>query len=116
MEAPTHKNVNGVQIPLTEQEKAEIVAEWNANLNDLNAYKQGIDSKVQALVDSECLKHRYDNIAQVTQFAAVEGEFQAEAIALLDWNARVWEMTEAHISSIAEIPQTDFINTLPTFE
>ena len=116
MELPTHKNVNGIEVPLTDQEKAEIVAEWNANLNDLNAYKQGIDSKVQALIDSECIKHRYDNIAQVTQFAAVDGEFQAEAIALLDWNARLWELTEAHISSVTEIPANDFINTLPTFE
>ena len=116
MEIPTHKNVNGVNIPLTEQEKAEIIAEWTANLNDLNAYKQGIDSKVQALIDSECQKHRYDNIAQVNQFAAVEGEFQSEAIALLDWNARVWELTEAHISTVTEIPSEDFILTLPTFE
>jgi hypothetical protein len=116
MQAPTHKTVNGIDIPLTEQEKAEILAEWTANLNDLNAYKQGIDSKVQALVDSECLKHRYDNIVQVTQFAAVEGEYQSEAIQLLDWNARVWEMTEAHISEVTDIPANDFINTLPTFE
>jgi hypothetical protein len=116
MQAPTHKTVNGIDIPLTEQEKAEIVAEWTANLNDLNAYKQGIDSKVQGLVDLECLKHRYDNIAQVTQFAAVEGEFQSEAIGLLDWNARVWEMTEAHISEVTDIPANDFIETLPTFE
>jgi hypothetical protein len=115
MELPTHKNVNGIEVPLTEQEKAEIVAEWNANLNDLNAYKQSIDSKVQALIDSECIKHRYDNIQQVTQFAAVEGEYKNEALALLDWNARVWEMTEAHISSVTEIPQTDFILTLPNY-
>jgi hypothetical protein len=116
METPTHKNVNGIDIPLTEQEKADIIAEWNVNLNDLNAYKQNIDSKVQALVDSECQKHRYDNIAQVTQFAAVEGEFQLEAIGLLDWNARVWELTEAHIANTTEIPTGDFINTLPIFE
>jgi len=115
MQAPTHKTVNGIDIPLTEQEKAEIVAEWTANLNDLNAYKQGIDSKVQALVDNKCKEYRYDNIAQVTQFAAVEGEFQSEAIGLLDWNARVWEMTEAHILSVTEIPNIDFIETLPIF-
>jgi hypothetical protein len=116
MQAPTHKTVNGISIPLTEQEKAEIVAEWTANLNDINAYKQGIDNTVQALVDNKCKEYRYDNIAQVTQFAAVEGEFQSEAISLLDWNARVWELTEAHISDVTDIPANDFINTLPTFE
>jgi hypothetical protein len=116
MELPTHKNVNGVDVPLTEQEKADIIAEWEANLNDINAYKQGIDNTVQALVDNKCKEYRYDNIAQVTQFAAVEGEFQSEAISLLDWNARVWELTEAHVLSVTEIPNIDFIKTLPTFE
>jgi hypothetical protein len=102
-----------VAIPFTPEEQAEFEAWQIANLQD---YKQNIDSKVQALIDSECLKHRYDNIAQVNQFAAVEGEFQLEAIGLLDWNARVWEMTEAHIGNVIEIPAIDFITTLPTFE
>jgi len=101
-----------VEIPFTAQEQADFEAWQVASIDD---YKQGIDSKVQALIDSECIKHRYDNIAQVTQFSAVEGEFQSEAIALLDWNARVWEMTEAHISTVTEIPSEDFILTLPIY-
>lgn len=116
MEIPTHKNVNGVDVELTEQEKAEIFAEWQANINNLANYKQGIDNKVQALIDRECLKHRYDNIAQVTQFATVEGEYQQEALSLLEWNARVWELTEAHIANTTIIPNEDFILTLPIYE
>jgi hypothetical protein len=45
----------------------------------------------------------------------VEGEYQSEAIQLLDWNARVWEMTEAHVLSVTEIPTEDFIQTLPIY-
>jgi hypothetical protein len=116
MEAPTHKKVNGINVPLTDQEKADILAAWEAARNDINAYKQGIDNAVQALIDNKCKEYRYDNIAQVTQFAAVEGEFQSEAISLLDWNARLWELTEAHVLSVTEIPNIDFIKTLPTFE
>lgn len=115
MELPTHKNINGADVPLTEQEKSDILAEWEANLNDINAYKQRIDNAVQALVDTKCKDYRYDNIAQVTQFAAVDGEYQSEAIQLLDWNARVWELTEAHVLSVTEIPTEDFIQTLPIY-
>lgn len=43
-------------------------------------------------------------------------EWVDEAIGLLEWNARVWELTEAHIATITEIPAFDFIATLPTFE
>ena len=116
MERPTHKIVNGVSVELTQEEADAIWNEWQSNLSDVNAYKQGIDSSVQVLIDTECQKYRYDNIAQVTQFATVEGEYQQEALALLEWNARVWELTEAHIATITEIPAFDFIATLPTFE
>lgn len=103
-----------VAIPMSAEEEADFLA--TQNIFTLEQYKQGIDEKVQALVDAECKKYRYDNISQVTQFAAVEGEFQGEAISLLDWNARVWELTEAHIANTTEIPTEDFINTLPIFE
>ncbi len=103
-----------VEIPMTPEEEADFLA--TQNIITIEQYKQGIDEQVQALIDTECKKYRYDNIAQVTQFATVEGEFQFEAIALLDWNARVWELTEAHISTVTEIPAIDFITTLPIFE
>ncbi len=105
-----------VEIPMTPEEEAELI-QWQADLAaDLTDYKQGIDTKVQTLIDTECQKYRYDNILQVNQFAAVENGFQSEAIALLDWNARVWELTEAHIAEVSQIPDFDFIETLPAFE
>ena len=102
-----------VEIPMTPEEEAEFLA--TQNIITIEQYKKNIDEQVQVLIDSECQKHRYDNIAQVTQFAAVEGEFQSEAIVLLEWNARVWELTEAHLNIVTQIPTEDFINTLPTF-
>jgi 5-methylcytosine-specific restriction endonuclease McrBC GTP-binding regulatory subunit McrB len=82
---------------------------------DLDGYKNKIDTDVQELLNAKAKEYRYDNMEQVTQFAAVEGEFQNEAIGLLEWNARIWELTEAHIATVTEIPTEDFILTLPTF-
>ena len=103
-----------VEIPMTPEEEAEFLA--TQNIITIEQYKKNIDEQVQALIDNECLKHRYDNIAQVTQFAAVGGEYQQEAISLLEWNARVWELTEAHIANTTTIPNEDFILTLPIYE
>lgn len=108
--------VNGIKVYLTDAEIATLQAEQLAYSNDLTLYKQNIDIKAQALIDRECVKYRYDNIYQVTQFATVEGEFQDEAIDLLNWNARIWELTELHVNTITEIPTTDFIQTLPAYE
>jgi hypothetical protein len=82
---------------------------------DLEGYKNRIDSEVQQLLDNKAKEYRYDNMQQVTQFATVENEYQDEAIALLEWNARVWELTEAHVAEVIEIPTEDFILTLPTY-
>lgn len=116
MERPTHKLVGDERIELTDDEADAIMAEWEANLADIVPYKQSIDTKVQQLLDAKAIEYRYDNMQQVAQFSNVDNEYQAEALDLLDWNARVWELTEAHIAEVSEIPDYDFIETLPKFD
>ena len=111
-----HRLVNGEKVYLTDSEIESLKAEQLAYNNDLTNYKQNIDIQVQILIDKKCQELRYDNIYQVTQFATVEGEYQLEAVKLLEWNARVWELTETHIANVTEIPNFDFIATLPEYE
>jgi hypothetical protein len=115
MERPTHKIVNGVSVELTQEEADAIWNEWQANLADISAYKDDIDRRVQQLLDDTAKLYRYDNMQQVTQFATVDNEFNAEAVSLLAWNATIWELTEAHIANVTEIPTFDFIATLPSY-
>ena len=82
---------------------------------DLEGYKNKIDTDVQELLNAKAKEFRYDDMQQVTQFATVDNEFIEEATRLLEWNATVWELTEAHVETVTEIPTEDFILTLPTF-
>lgn len=80
--------------------------------------KQRMTQFVQSLLDTEALKHNYDNIVSATSYAGYVNQFQAEGIAFGVWRSAVWakcyEIMADVLSSERQVPtEEQLIAELP---
>lgn len=116
---PLYRTVDGVQVELTPEEEAEVLAEWAANTptdeDRLNEYKNTTTQAVQKMINDTVKNYWYDSIDEVPQFSVVDNQWKNEATQILEWNASTWELVNTYYSNLTlETINPDFINTLPS--
>lgn len=99
------KMVNGLEVICTEEEEAEILAEWARNAPKpptIQQQKEAISAAIQKLLDDKAKSLRYDSILSARSYAGYANPFQAEAIKLANWSADCWATAgniEAQVNS-----------------
>lgn len=110
------KVVSGERVLMTEQERAELAAQWNAANQPTLA---DFDRALTEHLDKTAQARRFDNRITCMVRAGFVGPFQAEAVAFAQWadacNAQAYQLLAQVQADTLPLPQTtqEFIALLP---
>jgi hypothetical protein len=93
---------------------------WDAKkkkvVEDSDAVTEGLKEAVYQLLDAKARELDYRDMNEVAGFVVQEGEWQAEAQALLDWQTQVWVAAYAALKNAPVGDLTKAVNALPVFK